>query len=180
MSMSRHILLSLLGLLFIIVLAKCSITLPITLEGIPITGQSFAVLAVAYLFGIRYGSAIVGVYILLGVLGLPVFSGQVTGIETLLKASGGFIYGFLASTILTNLAFNKQDSSFNTILQFMLFGTALILLFGGLHMLYFYDLNTVISRGIIPFLPGAMIKILLGAIFVKVLTSKLNTTFPIR
>lgn len=62
---------------------------------IPFTMQTFAVFAAAGTLGARRGAAALGLYILLGALGLPVFSGFQGGVGALLGATGGYIVGFL-------------------------------------------------------------------------------------
>lgn len=146
----------------------CCTQFSYTLEGgafsIPITGQSFGVLLVAYLLGGIQGSIAVGLYLLLGAVGLPVFAEGKSGVDVLLGASGGFLYGFLLSTVLTNLAFRKRSTSLNTALQFMMLGTLIILCFGAIHLSFFTDWDTVFRSGIRPFLPGAAVKIIFGAV----------------
>ena len=74
-------------------IAICSwITVPAT---IPFTMQTFAVFCVLGLLGGRRGSMAILVYILLGVVGLPVFSGFQGGIGALLGTTGGYIVGFI-------------------------------------------------------------------------------------
>ena len=68
----------------------------ITIPGpVPFTLQTFAVACVLGLLGGRAGTVSILCYILLGALGLPVFSGFSGGIGRLLGATGGYILGFL-------------------------------------------------------------------------------------
>ena len=84
--------------LFAVVIAICSwISIPTV---VPFTLQTFAVfLAVAVLGGKR-GTLSVIVYVLLGAVGLPVFSGFKGGIGVLLNTTGGYIIGFIFSALL--------------------------------------------------------------------------------
>lgn len=83
--------------LFAVVIAICSwISIPTV---VPFTLQTFAVfLAVAVLGGKR-GTLAVIVYVLLGAVGLPVFSGFKGGIGVLLNTTGGYIIGFVFSAL---------------------------------------------------------------------------------
>ena len=73
------------------VLSLISIPLP---SSVPITLQTFAVPACGYTLGAKKGTAAVLVYLALGALGLPVFSGFQSGIGTLLGPTGGFLMSF--------------------------------------------------------------------------------------
>ena len=62
---------------------------------IPITMQSFAIFLTAGLLGGKRATISVLLYILLGAIGLPVFSGFTGGIGILSSATGGYIFGFM-------------------------------------------------------------------------------------
>ncbi len=66
---------------------------------VPITLQTFGVFSALILLGGKRGTAAVGVYIALGAVGLPVFSGFSGGIGRLFDATGGFIWGFLVAAL---------------------------------------------------------------------------------
>ena len=90
----------------IAVLSQISIPFP---SGVPITLQTFAVAIAGYFLGYKYGTAAVCTYILLGVVGVPVFSGFKGGINVLFSVTGGFIWGFLPFVFLCGLAFEKKS-----------------------------------------------------------------------
>lgn len=83
---------------------------------IPITLQSFAILLVCGTFGWKIGLLSTLIYILIGVAGLPVFSGGQAGISVLFGVSGGFILGFIPMSILSGFAcemlVKKNSNSF--------------------------------------------------------------------
>ena len=79
--------------LAVAVLTVCSwLTIPFT---VPFTLQTFAVFATLLILGGWKGSAAILVYLLMGALGLPVFSGFRGGIGHLLGPTGGYLFGFL-------------------------------------------------------------------------------------
>ena len=67
----------------------------VPLPGVSFTMQTFAVLLTLGLLGGRWGSVSIALYLLLGMVGLPVFTGFRGGIGALLDATGGFLWGFL-------------------------------------------------------------------------------------
>lgn len=64
-------------------------------SGVPITLQTFAVALCGYLLGRKKGTLSVALYLFLGFVGVPVFTGMTGGIGKLLGFTGGFLYGFL-------------------------------------------------------------------------------------
>lgn len=73
------------------------------------TLQTFGVFFALYLLGGRRGTLAVLVYLLLGSVGLPVFSGFRGGLGVLIGPSGGFIIGFLAAAIIIWMAESKTS-----------------------------------------------------------------------
>lgn len=72
----------------------------IPVGSIGFTMQTFAVFFVLELLGGRRGTVSVLIYLLLGAVGLPVFSGFRGGVSVLLGATGGYIWGFLLASLL--------------------------------------------------------------------------------
>ena len=84
--------------IFAALIAICSwISIPTT---VPFTLQTMGVFTAVGLLGGKRGSLAVLVYILLGLVGLPVFAGFSGGVGVLFGTTGGYIIGFLASALL--------------------------------------------------------------------------------
>ena len=75
------------------VCAWISIPLPV----VSFTMQTFAVLLTLGILGGRWGSVSILLYLMLGLVGLPVFAGFRGGVASLLEPTGGFLWGFLVS-----------------------------------------------------------------------------------
>lgn len=83
--------------LFAVIMAVCSwITIP---GPVPFTLQTFAVFMAICVLGGKKGTISVLVYLLMGAIGLPVFSGFSGGLGVMLSSTGGYIIGFLASAL---------------------------------------------------------------------------------
>lgn len=81
-----------------VIITVCSwLTVPFT---IPFTMQTFAVFSVLLLLGGKAGTVAIGLYIALGLVGLPVFSGFQGGFSHLIGPTGGYIVGFLLTGML--------------------------------------------------------------------------------
>lgn len=155
--------------LFAVVIAICSwISIPTV---VPFTLQTFAVfLAVAVLGGKR-GALSVIVYVLLGAVGLPVFSGFKGGIGVLLNTTGGYIIGFIFSALLMwafEKAFGKKAWA---VILSMILALALCYAFGTIWFMIVYannvgavGLSAVLGWCVIPFVIPDLIKIALAFI----------------
>lgn len=96
---------------FCAVISACAqLILPMP-AGVPITLQTLAVALCGYCLKWKYGLAAVGTYLLLGGIGLPVFSGFGGGFGWLLGPSGGFLFGFLLLAIGCGLPYQKRRIS---------------------------------------------------------------------
>ena len=82
--------------IFAALLAVCA-WLCIPVSDIGITLQTFGVFLALLLLGGKWGTVSIGIYLLLGAVGLPVFSGFRGGFGSLLGVTGGFLWGFLLS-----------------------------------------------------------------------------------
>lgn len=85
--------------LFAALTAVCA-WLSIPIPPIAFTLQTFAVLLALGVLGGKWGSISVLLYLLLGLVGLPVFSGFRGGAAALLDATGGFLWGFAAGALI--------------------------------------------------------------------------------
>ena len=90
------------GLFAAIIAVLTLVTIPMP-SGVPITLQTFAVALCGYSLGFRNGTIATAVYVALGAVGLPVFSGMKGGVSVLAGATGGYIYGFLFMAALCGL-----------------------------------------------------------------------------
>ena len=82
---------------FAVIMAICSwISIPTT---VPFTLQTFGVFIAVGVLGGKRGSLAVLVFIILGAIGVPVFSGMTGGVGILLGSTGGYIIGFLFSAL---------------------------------------------------------------------------------
>lgn len=145
-------------------LAQVVILLPFT--PVPITGQTFGVLAGGLAVGWRRAAAGMAVYALAGLAGVPWFAQAQGGLHSLVLPSFGYIVGFVvAATLLGELAERRCDRNPLTTLAAMAAGSFVIYLFGltWLAATLHISLVRAIQLGVIPFLIGDAIKSLLAA-----------------
>lgn len=162
MLLLRAIVLMVLGSLLVALCAQINVPmLPV-----PMTLQTLAVLAIGGAYGSRLGAATLALYALEGVAGLPVFAQMKAGLPTLLGPSGGYILGFiLTAWLVGRLAEKGWDRNAFTMCVATIMGAA-ILYVPGLAWLYTFmgNLPDTLAAGLVPFIPGDIIKAILAAI----------------
>lgn len=163
----RDILLVLGGAAFIWLAAGAAFPLP--LNPVPVTLQSLAVLACGAVLGPYRGTLAVGVYLLAGLLGMPVFAGGSSGPAHLTGATGGYLLGFLPAAFLCGWLSRKgHDRTIRGALISLLLGHGVIFLLGVPWLARFTGLSAAVRTGLVPFLPGAAVKSLVGAMLLAV------------
>ncbi|MGY4707662.1 biotin transporter BioY [Candidatus Bipolaricaulota sp. J31] len=150
------------GSLLTALAARFSLSLPFS--PVPITGQTFAVLLVGALLGRYRGALSMGLYLLWGVLGLPVFAGGTGGLARLMGPTGGYLLGFVAAAWTTGfLAQRGWDRRTWSCILAMALGNLVIYLFGLPWLAFFVGVERAIPLGLLPFLPGDAVKLALAA-----------------
>lgn len=159
----RNLLLITAGALLVAILAQVRIPLPFT--PVPLTGQTFAVLLVGAALGSRRGLASLSFYSLVGALGLPVFAGGAAGAAYAFGPTGGYLLGFIVAAYVTGLLAERGlERSLRTSILPFLFGTVIIYALGAAWLAFFVGPTSAIAQGVLPFMPGDIIKLVLAAI----------------
>ena len=112
---------------------------------IPFTMQTFAVFTALLLLGGRRGSIAVAVYIALGAVGLPVFSGFAGGVGKLMGPSGGYIFGFLPTGLRYRLGEKLLGKKLWVKIVSLIIGLALCYAFGTVWFVKVYSAAKPIS-----------------------------------
>ncbi|MDD4330900.1 MAG: biotin transporter BioY [Methanosarcinaceae archaeon] len=149
-----------------LIAAGAYIKIPLPFSPVPITIQVFFVFLAGALLKSKWGSLSVLVYILLGIAGLPVFSGGASGIGLLFGPTGGYILGFgLAAFIIGFLSEKSGKSGFFSNFLFMSVGLCLIYACGLAQLAFVakFRLLQSLSLGLLPFLPGDLLKLTAAA-----------------
>lgn len=146
-------------------MAACAwITIP--LSPVPFTLQTFAVFAALALLGGRRGTVTILLYLCLGLVGLPVFSGFTGGAGTLLGATGGYLLGFLGTGLVYWGLTARLGETLPVKTAGLLLGMAVYYIFGTAWFLYVYTqpttLATALMMCVVPFIPVDLIKLALA------------------
>ncbi len=128
---------------------------------VPITLASLGVYLCAVIGGAGWGTLAVALYLLLGAVGLPVFSGFTGGVQTFLSPTGGFLLGYLPCTAVIGLGLRVGGYTRHACLLSLIAGTLLLYLCGVLWFMYTTDTPPLASITVccLPFLAGDAVKI---------------------
>ena len=146
---------------------------------IPMTMQTFVVLIIGMTFGLKLGVASVLLYLIEGVIGLPVFAGtpeKGIGLAYMVGPTGGYLLGFIVSAgTLGWLSSKGWDRNVFLTLAAMTIGTAIIFIFGmvWLGAIIGWE-KPILEHGLFPFIPGAAFKIALAAAILPLIWKKLS------
>ena len=164
-SLTVNLVIALSGSLLLALLARLSI--PVPFSPVPITGQTFGILFLGAVLGSRMGTLSVVMYIFEGIIGLPVFAGGTMGFLYLLGPTGGYLIGFIPAVYIVGYL-SEQGWINNFILASltMIIGTSVIFLFGISWLAVTAGFGTAVSIGLYPYIPGAVIKIMLATVAV--------------
>jgi biotin transport system substrate-specific component len=138
----------------------------VEIGAVPVTGQTLGVLLIGAAYGVRLAGLTVGAYLVLGGLGLSLFSGAAGGWSTFAGTTGGYLLGFLLAAMLVGyLARHGWDRSYALTGASMILGNLVIYAFGLTWLSRFApDFATTLQWGLWPFLAGDLIKVLLAAL----------------
>lgn len=171
---TRTILLALLGSAIVAAAAQASVPM----YPVPMTLQTLAVLAVGAAYGARLGAITLALYALEGALGLPVFANFQAGLflpTGEIIASGGYIIGFiLAAGLVGHLVEKGWGANVIKLCGAMLLGAAVLYIPAMLWLAGWYGvmkgndaafaITAALTNGMLPFIPGDIIKALLAAL----------------
>ena len=161
-SAARDVVLVTGGSLAIALSAQLAIPLPFT--PVPITAQTLAVGLIGALFGARRGAATVALYLAEGAIGLPVFAQGAAGIAKFMGPTAGYLAGFLASAfVVGRLCEMGWGRRFWTAAAALALGDLTVHLYGLAWLSSFDGFETALKLGFYPFIPGNIIKIIVGA-----------------
>ena len=147
------------SLMAALIAAGAFISVPI--GPVPIVMQNFFVLLTGVLLGKKWGLASVGVYLLAGILGLPVFAGGTGGIGRIAGPTGGYLLGYLPAVFIAGWIAEKGENIKWMDVPAMVAGMSIVYGIGvpWLKMVTGMTFDKAIALGLYPFLIGDALKI---------------------
>ena len=150
-------------------LIAISAQIAVPIGQIPFTLQTLAVCVTSALLGLKRGTASILIYILLGVVGLPVFAGFAGGIGVLSGPTGGYIIGFVFVGLLVGFLTDKFGRKIFVLILSMIASVLLCYLFGTLWFMVFSstDFLSSLMLCVVPYLPADALKIACASVIVN-------------
>jgi len=157
---------TLIGLMTAILCILAPLSLPLPLSPVPVSFGNMAVCFVVAVLGAKRGFLSVFLYILLGLAGLPIFSGFSGGIGKLLGPTGGYLIGYLFLALLFGFFVEHFHNRVVTNICGAVIGMILLYLFGTLWLAFQLNMDFISAlwAGAIPYIPIDIIKITLAII----------------
>ena len=146
----------------IVIMAQISIPMPL---GVPMTMQTFAITLAAIVLGSKKSAAASLIYILLGAVGIPVFSNFTGGLQSLVGPTGGFIISFPIMAYIIGLGAEYRSKSKGYFVCFLILGTVVNYII-GMAMFCILMKSTpyvAFTACVLPFIPTAIIKAVLAS-----------------
>lgn len=146
------------------IIGPLSIPLPFT--PVPIVLTNLIIYLSCCILGAKKGTLSVLIYILIGLIGLPVFSGFAGGFSKLAGPTGGYLIGYFFCAIITGLFVEKFEDKIYMYAIGMILGTLLCYTFGTIWLAKQMNSTFVqaFSIGVLPYIIGDSLKILFGTL----------------
>lgn len=140
--------------------------LSIPVGPIPITLATFAIYLAAIVLGKKYGTLAVVIYILLGAVGLPVFSGFSGGFQKIVSATGGYIIGYIPCAFIVGTMCEYGGNKKIYGILGVILGTAVLYSIGTYWFMFVSGKELAYALGacILPFIPGDIIKLIVAVV----------------
>ena len=152
------------------------LSIPIPVSPVPISLTNLVLLISVYILGWKDASISFIIYLLLGLAGLPVFSGFSGGLGKIAGPTGGYLAGFIFMTVIAGLAVDIFSGKRLPAVIGMALGTAVAYAFGTAWLAIQMDLTFIsaLSIGVLPYLAGDTLKIILAVIAGPLLKKRLR------
>lgn len=166
--------LTLIGLMAALTCIAGPLSLPLPFSPVPISLTNLAIYFSVYILGMKRGTISYLVYLLLGLVGLPVFSAFTSGPAKLFGPTGGYLIGFIFIALISGYCVDRWNGRFVASFLGMAAGTAVCYLFGTVWLAYQMTLGASASQssfvqalpaafvaGVLPFIIGDLAKMVI-------------------
>lgn len=168
--------LALIGVMTAILCVLGPLSIPLPFSPIPLSLTNFAVFLAVFLLGWKWGTVSCIVYLLLGIVGVPVFSGFSGGPAKLLGPTGGYLIGFVFLAIISGIFIEKFEQKRYIVAAGMALGMLVDDLFGTVWLAYLMKLSfgQALMMGVVPYLIGDAVKLIIALLLGSALRYRLK------
>ena len=174
---------AIIGVLFFVIATALGayVRIPVPGSPVPITIQTFFAMLSGAILGKRLGLYSQFGYLVLGAAGLPLFSGLAAGGAHLLGPTGGYIFGFLCASYAVGAVLGANSVSRARVVAAFAIGSAVIYICGAAWLVSVYKISFVnaVSVGVLPFVPGDMIKVLCASFIYEKIFARSKSIFSL-
>ena len=142
------------------------LSIPLPFSPVPISLTNFAIFLAIFVLGMKNGTISFIIYLLLGAVGVPVFSSFRGGLQVLAGPTGGYLIGFIFLALIMGFALEHFDRKLVPTIIGMIIGMAVCYAFGTVWLAKLLSLSFKegLMMGVIPYLAGDVAKIIIAAI----------------
>ena len=142
------------------------LSIPLPFSPVPISLTNFAIFLASFVLGMKNGTISFIIYLLLGAVGVPVFSSFRGGLQVLAGPTGGYLIGFIFLALIMGFALDHFDRKLVPTIIGMIIGMVVCYAFGTVWLAKLLSLSFKegLMMGVIPYLPGDAAKIIIAAI----------------
>ncbi len=142
------------------------LSIPLPFSPVPISLTNFAIFLAIFVLGMKSGTISFIIYLLLGAIGVPVFSSFRGGFQVLAGPTGGYLIGFIFLALIMGFALEHFDRKLVPTIIGMIIGMAVCYAFGTVWLAKLLSLSFKegLMMGVIPYLAGDAAKIIIAAI----------------
>ena len=142
------------------------LSIPLPFSPVPISLTNFAIFLAIFVLGMKSGTISFIIYLLLGAIGVPVFSSFRGGLQVLAGPTGGYLIGFIFLALIMGFALDHFDRKLVPTIIGMIIGMAVCYAFGTVWLAKLLSLSFKegLMMGVIPYLAGDAAKIIIAAI----------------
>lgn len=143
------------------ILGPISLALPIS--PVPISLGTLAIYLASYMLGMTRGTVSCLIYLLIGIVGLPVFTGFTGGIGKVLGPTGGYMIGYIFMALICGFFVQVSNGKILPSFVGMILGTIVLYAFGTAWLAFQSSMGfgAALGAGVIPFIPGDLAKIVI-------------------
>ena len=142
------------------------LSIPLPFSPVPISLTNFAIFLAIFVLGMKNGTISFIIYLLLGAVGVPVFSSFRGSLQVLAGPTGGYLIGFIFLALIMGFALDHFDRKLVPTIIGMIIGMVVCYAFGTVWLAKLLSLSFKegLMMGVIPYLPGDAAKIIIAAI----------------
>jgi len=168
--------LTIIGLMTAVLCILGPLSIVIPFSPVPISLTNFAVCLSVLLLGMKRGTLVTLVYLFIGFVGVPVFSAFTGGPGKLIGPTGGYLIGFVFLALIAGYAVDRFPGKIGWTILGMAVGTIVLYGLGTSWLAYTAGLtfSQALLAGVIPFIPGDIIKIALAVMIGFPVRKRLN------